>query len=267
MKRATIFLIFISISNLSAHERLFTYSYDTDYLPAGLFEIEQWVTLKSGKENGIYNAWDMRTEFEYAINPKTHIALYLNYGALYNQYYDTTLKSVITNQSFKFKGVDLALVHRFLSPRDKIGFGLYGEVKYRIYEYEFEEKLLFSKYFLNNKILTTFNVIFEQVLENKVNSFGKIETEKEAKLMIPLGIAYKFNNFSIGLEAWSHSEWKEQLLPSSFNKAEHNAFFLGPVFHYSTSKFWVTFTITPQISNILDEHEKLEARMIFSVIF
>ncbi len=262
-KVATIFII-LNISSLYAHERLFTYSYDTDYLPKGLFEVEQWVTLKAGKDKGIYNLWDMRTEFEYAITPRTHLALYLDYSSKFHQYYDSTVKTI---QSFKFKGVDLAIVHRISSPREKLGFGLYGEFKYRPNEYEIEEKLLFSKYLFSEKILTTLNIVFEQKFEMEYENNGKLETKKEAILMIPFGIAYKFSNFSIGLEAWMHSEWPDRLLPSSFTNAEHNAFFLGPVIHYSTSKFWVTFTITPQITNILDEHEKLETRMIFAILF
>ncbi|MEO0203065.1 MAG: hypothetical protein ABIL37_05015 [candidate division WOR-3 bacterium] len=258
MKRAISLLIFISISKLNAHERLFTYSYDTDYLPVGLFEVEQWITLKSGKENGIYNLWKMRTEFEYAINPKTHIALYLNYSSLYYYYYDDVLNKPITEQYTKFDGIDLAIVHRFSSPRQKLGFGIYGEIKYRMNKYEFEEKLLFSKYFLNERVLTTLNVVFEQELENVIQNSGNFNIESESKLIIPFGIAYKFGNFAIGLEAWSHSKWLDQ---------PFKALFLGPVFHYSTSKFWITFTITPQITNILDEHEKLESRMILSIIF
>ncbi|MCS7244725.1 MAG: hypothetical protein N2504_06605 [candidate division WOR-3 bacterium] len=265
MKKLIAITSIILVSKLYAHERLFTYSYDTDYLPQGLFEVEQWVTLKSGKEKGIYNLWDMRTEFEYAITPKTHVALYLNYSSLFYQYYEDG--QVITHQSSKFKGVDVAIVHRLSNPRQILGFGLYGELKYRMYEYEFEEKLLLSKYLLSEKVLTTLNIIFEQKLENEYNENGKLDLEKEAILMIPIGIAYKFSNFALGIEAWTHSEWKDKLLPSSFNQAEHNAFFLGPVFHYSNPKFWITLTFTPQITNVLDEHEKLEARMIFSIIF
>jgi hypothetical protein len=261
MRKITL-TIFVWLSVANAHERLFTYSYDTDYLPKNLFEVEQWTTLKTGKENGMYYLWDMRTEFEYAITERTHVALYLNYSSLYNQYYDNG--NIIEKSYFKFKGVDLAIVHRFSSPREKIGFGIYLEGKYRMNKQEIEEKLLFSKYFGN--FLWTLNVIFEQEFKMSYNSNGNLEMEKEAKFMLPSGIAYKFGNFAIGIEAWLHSEFKDQVLPFT-TKAEHYAFFLGPALHYSTSKFWTTLTITPQITNVLDEHEKLEARMIFSILF
>ncbi len=262
MIRKITFTILVYFSIVNAHERLFTYSYDTDYLPRGLFELEQWTTLKTGKENGMYYLWDMRTEFEYAITEKTHVALYLNYSSIYYQFYENN--NVIEQSNFKFKGIDLAVVHRFSSPRNTIGFGIYLEGKYRMNEQEFEERILLSKYLGN--FLLTLNFIFEQELQRNYNSFGNIETENEAKFMLPTGIAYKLNNFSFGIEAWLHSEFKDQILPFT-TKAEHYAFFLGPVIHYSTSKFWITFTITPQITNVLDEHEKLEARMIFSINF
>lgn len=262
MIRKIIFTILACFSIVNAHERLFTYSYDTDYLPRGLFEVEQWITLKAGKEKGIYNLWDMRTEFEYAFTERTHIALYLNYASLFYQYYENG--NVVSQEKTNFKGIDLGIVHRFSSPRSTIGFGIYTEAKYRMNEYEFEEKLLFSKYFGN--VLTTLNLIVEQKLEKIYNSNGELETEKEAIFMMPLGIAYKFNNFSFGIEAWLHSEFKDQILPFT-TEAEHYAFFLGPALHYSTSKFWITLTITPQITNILDEHERLETRMIFAINF
>jgi len=262
MIRKIIFVIFACFSILNAHERLFTYSYDTDYLPKGLFELEQWTTLKTGKERGFYYLWDMRTEFEYAITEKTHLALYLNYSSTYKHSYEN---NQVTEQStFKFKGIDLAVVHRLLSPRDIIGFGVYLEGKYRMNKQEIEEKILLSKYF--GSILWTLNFIFEQEFEGKYSSSGNIETEKEAKFILPIGIAYKFGSFSFGIEAWLHSEFKDRILPFT-TKAEHHAFFLGPVIHYSTSKFWITLTIAPQITKVLDEHEKLESRMIFSIIF
>jgi len=49
MRKITL-TIFVWLSVANAHERLFTYSYDTDYLPKNLFEVEQWTTLKTGKE-------------------------------------------------------------------------------------------------------------------------------------------------------------------------------------------------------------------------
>ncbi len=262
MTRKLIFTIVTYFSILNAHERLFTYSYDTDYLPKGLFELEQWTTLKAGKEKGMFYLWSMRTEFEYAITEKTHFALYLNYSSTYYQFYENG--NIIEQSNFKFEGIDLAVVHRISSPRNLIGFGLYLEGKYRMNKQEIEEKILFSKYFGN--FLLALNFIFEHEFETIYNPLGNIETEKEAKFALPLGIAYKFNNFSFGLESYLHSEFNEQILPFT-TKAEHYAFFLGPVLHYSTSKFWITFTIIPQITNVLDEHEKLESRMIFSIIF
>jgi hypothetical protein len=67
---------------------------------------------------------------------------------------------------------------------------------------------------------------------------------------------------------------------------EHSAFFLGPNIHYGVEKWWVTFTILPQIygepTNLgigangapitdpvlhLGQHERLEARLKFGVNF
>jgi hypothetical protein len=54
---------------------------------------------------------------------------------------------------------------------------------------------------------------------------------------------------------------------------EHSALFLGPTLAYSAKSWWMTFTVLPQVHAlhapgdrglVLDEHEALEARLLFS---
>ena len=51
-----------------ANDRLFTYSYEPETMPAGAFEFEQWVTLRSQRNQAVgqqnFNRWDIRSELK-----------------------------------------------------------------------------------------------------------------------------------------------------------------------------------------------------------
>jgi hypothetical protein len=75
------------------------------------------------------------------------------------------------------------------------------------------------------------------------------------------------NSFSAGVEVRNHNEFVE-------GEWEHSALFAGPVVSFSQPSWWLTLTVLPQITAlkgetgdsglILDEHEKLETRLLFS---
>ena len=54
-----------------ADERRFTYVYEPETLPAGAFEVENWVTLGAGRNATVgqehYQRWDFRQELEYGV--------------------------------------------------------------------------------------------------------------------------------------------------------------------------------------------------------
>jgi hypothetical protein len=57
-------------------------------------------------------------------------------------------------------------------------------------------------------------------------------------------------------------------------RVEHSAIFAGPVVSFSQPTWWATLTVLPQITAfkgktgdsrlVLDEHEKIETRFLFS---
>ena len=63
-------------------ERFFTYTYEPETMPAGLFEYEQWITSRLlrnstvGQEN--FNRWEFRHEFEYGVTDNYTLSLYIN---------------------------------------------------------------------------------------------------------------------------------------------------------------------------------------------
>ncbi|HWA06797.1 MAG TPA: hypothetical protein VG961_09630, partial [Ignavibacteria bacterium] len=71
-----------------------------------------------------------------------------------------------------------------------------------------------------------------------------------------------------GIEIRNHNEIVD-------GEWEHSALFAGPVVSFSQPNWWLTLTVLPQITNlkkeegsvnnlVLDEHEKLETRLLFS---
>src|SRR6185436_12100605 len=66
----------------SATERFFTYSYEPETMPKAAWEIEQWVTLRAGRNSHVgqdnYHKWEFRTELEYGVTDNYTVSLYVN---------------------------------------------------------------------------------------------------------------------------------------------------------------------------------------------
>jgi hypothetical protein len=72
----------LGIISAAADERRFTYVYEPETLPQGVFEIENWVTLGAGRGQSAgqdnYTRWDLRQELEYGVTDWYAAVLYLN---------------------------------------------------------------------------------------------------------------------------------------------------------------------------------------------
>src|SRR5436309_2414205 len=70
------------VSESRATERFFTYSYEPETMPQGLFEYEQWVGAFAGRNTTVgqdnYNRWEFRHEFEYGLTDNYTLSLYVN---------------------------------------------------------------------------------------------------------------------------------------------------------------------------------------------
>ncbi|MBI1871029.1 MAG: hypothetical protein HYS07_07550 [Chlamydiae bacterium] len=252
------FLVFVFAGILGglvqADERHFTYSYEADsILPKGHWELEQWVTLKEGKDEGKFHRWDFREEIEYGLTDRLTTALYLNFR-------DTTVdlkEDGNDSEAFEFRGVSSEWKYMLFSPHlCPIGVLFYFETRYDGEELELEEKLILEHIFFE-KWIGVVNVVGEEEWE-----FEEEETKTEGALEFDLGLSYLINgHWSVGVEARNHREYPE------FEEEEHSAWFVGPNIHYGSSKWWATFTVLPQVTDVLDEHEEVEVRFIAGVLF
>lgn len=257
------FVIVLFASIASADERLFTYSYESSVLPEGAIELEQWVTNQSGKEDGDYSEWNLRTEFEFGITEAYMTALYLNLDSVRSE----GVTGVEDEDGADFNGISWENVYQLSNPKlDPIGSALYGEVSTDGLDTELEWKLLLSKEFSNN-IVAAFNAVYEMEWEKEDG-----ETEEEAGLEFTAGLAYKLSpKWAAGIEVRNKSAYPGGL---DLKTQEYQTWSVGPNIHYGNPKWWFTFTVLPQVwgngdgaqsdRNLVHE-ESIEFRLIAGV--
>ena len=249
---------------VQADERLFTYVQEAEVLPKGGLEFEQWLTHRRDKADGVFAAWDFREELEYGLTERASLAGYLNFRSTHSE--GVTGRS--DESSFDFEGISTELKYQLLNPNTKpVGLLLYGEATYNGDEFELEEKLVLQKNF-GEKWVAAFNATLEQEWE-----FTPGDTEEELKLELTAGVAYKINShWSVGVEGRNHRVFEPGF---NFGNQAANAWFVGPNVHYAQGSWWATLTVLPQVHGSpdtrngleLDEHEKIEVRLIAGVNF
>lgn len=278
MKIILLLLLLVMITKLSfATDRNFTYTYESRTLQKGLREMEAWVTYKYGREE-FYSSIENRIEFEIGLGKRLQTSFYLNLDATSSTHHflsaslDPNGEVVwmdMTDIKTQFNlGFSNEWKYQLSDPfTNKIGSALYGEISLSPDEVELEGKLILDKRF--NRFVAAFNVVGELEFESEVES-GEEETEweHEYSLEFDYGLGYFINDrWTVGFEARNHNE----ILPE--DGWEHSALFIGPNFSYKGENWWVSLTALPQIANlmgeglVLDEHEKLNTRLLFSYEF
>jgi hypothetical protein len=274
-----------------ASEGMFSYTYTTDTTPAGNWEYEQKQILRTGKARGSYTAVDLRNEMEYGITDRLQGSLYLNssYNYMKNQYDpDNVSMNLPDRNEFNVNGVSMEFLYRILSPyTDGIGLAAYLEPELSVRDHmtgqdqierALEGRIILHKTFLDDTLVTAFNLMFEPEWEKDDGL-----TTKELWLQASLGATYRVAaGWFVGLELRNHREFPKM----DMRNQEHSAYFLGPTLHYATQTAWFTLTVLPQIkgtpaqlgrgadgmmisdpSRHLGQHEKLEVAFAFGIPF
>jgi hypothetical protein len=269
MKNKLLLAAIAASTLVSAHadERFFTYVHESDVLPKGAWEFEQWLTYRKGFPGGDRNfsrhIWDFREEIEYGLTERLTTALYLNFRQEQIVARETGLAD---SSDFSFKGVSAEFKYQLLNPNKKpVGLALYFEPTYNGNEQELEYKVLISKN-LGDKWVLAANAVYEQEWEKEEG-----ETEKESVLEFTAGAAYRLTpNWSLGLEGRYHAVYEG----ISLNDHLGTGWFVGPNVHYGSGKWWATFTVLPQVAGSPSdgginrtEHQTFETRLIFGINF
>jgi hypothetical protein len=249
----------------AANERHFSYTYESGVLPPGERELELWTTYRAGRHD-LYVRLDHRAEFEIGLTNRLMTAFYLNWQDV-NQEVPTAPSS--TQRQFSFGGVSSEWKYKLSDPvADGFGSAVYGELGLGTGEVELEGKLILDKRVGKN--LYAYNFTVEPEWE-----IGAEETElEEIGVENNLAFAHFFRpQTSAGLELRNHLEFTED------HKPEHIALFLGPVVSHAGGNWWVSATVLGQLPAlkksaedpdsklILDEHERVNARLLLSFTF
>src|ERR1041384_6508897 len=136
------------LQSASATERIFSYSYEPETMPAGGMEFEQWITLRTqrntvdGAAVQNYNKWEFREELEYGVTDRYTLGLYLNTDS--EKYRDRLTGA--DSSDFKFSGISLENRYMLLNPADHpIGLTLYLEPRFSGDEAEIEQKIVLGQ--------------------------------------------------------------------------------------------------------------------------
>jgi hypothetical protein len=240
-----------------AEESMFGFVYTTDLLPQGAKEIEQWVTWRHQKIAGYYDQVEGRTEFEYGLTNELQVALYANYawtGAYHNGPFGATtppeqFSDYIAgpddhfNKS-RFVGVSGEAIYRILSPyTDAFGFALYTEPTVGPRFFEWENKIILQKNFLDDLLTLAFNFTYApefRYLPDALDPTGLGRSwQEETDVNFGFAASYRFiENWSAGIEFVNEHEFNS----FTFNHESNSGYYLGPVLHYGGERFFVTTT-------------------------
>ena len=248
-----------------AQDRYFARTYTSNVLPKGAIDLEFWHTSRFGHKNQFYHAQDQRMEFEFGLGKNLQTAFYFNH---WQEKFSTTNDGTETknevgfSNEWKWKLSDPTI--------NKIGFALYEEWGIKGGdELELETKLIFDKYI--GKSLFAFNATHEYEKEFEWEN-GKIKSDGW-EMPIEFDLAYMYNiskSTGLGFEMRNHNEISKD------EGWEHSVLFGGPTFIYRTGKWFVIANYLPQwvnlhktniapLNKVLDEHERVEARILIGI--
>jgi hypothetical protein len=270
MKKGIVILmisIALPLASVRASERFFTYTYEPETMLAGVAEFEQWITLRTQRNDTVgqhnFNRWELREEFEYGVTDNYSVSLYLNTNA--ESFRDPATGT--TTSEFDFDGVSLENRYMLLNPAEHaVGLTLYLEPRYSGEEAEVEQKIILGQRCGDWK--WAFNL-------THATEWNLNDRETEGEVELDFGITRHLNKrWSVGLELRDHNELPE------YELWENTAVFLGPVVTYTRENWWATLTVMPQIygknfqgdpdgeSGLeLEGHERVNARLIFGIGF
>jgi hypothetical protein len=235
-----------------ATPRPLPFTYPATTLPAGSFEVEQYVDLvpvRVAREDadGTRAVTSVRsvlqTELEYAITDRLELGFYFQFRQ----------NASATSPHLQFQGVKQRLRYE-LSERGvwPIDVGLYGEIAEFNDELEFEEKILLSRRF--GAFTVAANLWAEQEYYFQVPEWKFVYNPT-------LGAAYDVSpNFVVGLEYWLRGRFDDPkkdaaaTAPGAVSDAPTGTrHYAGPTFMLQTTDYFLTLGVYARMDNLGDD--------------
>ncbi|ACO34226.1 MULTISPECIES: DUF6662 family protein [Acidobacterium] len=239
-----------------ADEPLFGFTYTTDTLPKGKYEVEQWSTTRFTKSQGNFWLQENRTEFSYGLSNRFQLSLYQDYDST-AAYHNGPFGATTPGEPFSFDSpdpnahyrgtayisTDVEAIYRILSPYEHfMGIGVYSEERAGRDFFETENRLLFQKNFRQDRVVLAANFTYAPELRN--DRPGPL-TLNETDMNADYGASYRFiPNWSAGFELVNEREFDSWTF---WNKEINDAYFTGPSLHYAGKHFFATGTYLEQM--------------------
>lgn len=243
-----------------ADEQTFGYVKGAEVHPKGKWEAYQWLTLRTDKGQGTYEALDSKTEVERGITDRLAASVALKMqaieteGLLINAYIPKD-----EDYGMRPSALEGALKYNFLSPvKDPIGLSSYFSVEYGWLDpHSGQDKetlsaqlqFLFQKYFLDGQLIWVGNTGYEATFasRDKIDNLPAdfewpTDPEVELEFSAGMGLSYRFApKWFLGAETVYEAEYETEV------GQERWSVFAGPTLHYGSTRWWATLTWFPQI--------------------
>ncbi|PWT93844.1 MAG: hypothetical protein C5B54_01240 [Acidobacteria bacterium] len=258
-----------------AQDRVFAYTYQSNVLNKGDFDLEFQNTLRTGKV-GAYSPYifgqhlDQRLELEFGLGKKVQTAFYFN-SELFH-YADSSSSDMEQELDISFSN---EWKWKFADPvANSVGAALYGEIEVGGSNVELEGKLIIDKQF--QKDLFAMNLVGRYEVEKEVSRVGNV-TKVQRNHNSPLEFDFAYMHFIrpfIGLGA----ELRNVNDITKENGWMNSVWFVGPAFHATIGKCFVNFSALPQLCNVhktdsapgsrdLNDFEATEFRLLVGYSF
>jgi hypothetical protein len=251
-------LMLFVLPQARADEPLFGFTYTTDLLPKGKFEVEQWSTTRFTKATGNFWLQENRTEYEYGLNDRFQLSLYTDYSSNY-AFHNGPFGVTTPGEPFSYDtpgpdehyrntqyiSTDLEGIYRLRSPYTHfLGVAVYSEARAGRLFFETENRLILQKNFRDDRLVLGFNFTYAPELRNLGCNSSSI-CLSETDMNLDSGVSYRFRrNWSAGLEFLNEREFNSY----AFWRNEINdAYFFGPEVHYAGRHMFVTATFVEQL--------------------
>ncbi len=238
--------LFVLAGPALADEHLFGWARGSETLPQGHFDAYQFITLRTGKDEGLYRGWDFDTEVEYGITDRFQVGI-----SVEQHYFKTKDVPDLPNMStYRFGGLEVSAKYRVLSPfKDKVGLALRLEGGYLwnddvagLYQQEMfiDPEVILHKNFFDDTLIFHLNGGMQFAWGKKPAE----EYDYEYALHANAGVSYRFApNWFIGFEARFRAEYPE----FDIKHFEHRVVFIGPSLHYAAKSWWATASYGYQV--------------------
>jgi hypothetical protein len=256
--------IIIIVASLHAQDRYFARTYNSNVLPKGAIDFEMWHTSRFGHANQFYHAQDQRLEAEVGLGKNVQAAFYFN--SHQERFSESNDGTVVSNEI----GFSNEWKWKVSGPAKKLGLAVYGEWGIKGGdELELESKIILDRSF--GKSMFAFNGVVEYEKEFGWAD-GKTNSDQwELPVEFDLGYMYNVNpSLGLGFEFRNHNEISKD------QGWEHSVLFGGPTVNFRGSNWFIIANFLPQWVNlrktdsapgnkVLDEHERVEARILFGI--